>query len=142
MQFEGVALEPHTETHGMSGMTKIWPEELLRESADSLSGCPVTDDAPHTSDADVIGEVVDSWYEDGTGVKYEAEIVDTKMAIRVESGALQIAPACTHMNTDTRDDGVQVPQNVTFTGLFICPAASEGVPGLGEWTILSPERKV
>lgn len=140
MRVEGVALEPHTKTHGSSGFTKEWPEQELRDAAHTLSGCPVNDTAPGAgSGENVIGQVLDSWYEDDEGVRYEASITDDELALKIETRELRLAPSLVHEKTDTsRDDGVQIPRNIKFNGLFLCEAVSNGVPGLGEWTIVCP----
>lgn len=141
MKFKGVALEPHAETHGTSGLKKRWPAAELRKAADTLEGKPITRDSSSQhggwSGGDVVGEVTDAWYEDGRGVVYEAEIYDDEMALRLETDVARIAPRLVHDQSDESTDDLYVVEDVQFEGLFLCPAVSDGVPGIGEWTVVT-----
>jgi len=64
---EGIALKPTMDVEGTD-----WPEDALREAADTLEGSPVIES--FDGDPDTIGKVTDSEYRDGAGVWYRAEI--------------------------------------------------------------------
>jgi hypothetical protein len=81
---EGIALTPTMDVQGTD-----WPEDALREAADSLKGSPVIES--FGGDPDTVGEVTDSEYRDGEGVWYRAEI-----------------------ETDIPLDGVKMAPSVTF----------------------------
>lgn len=83
---EGIALKPTSDVQGTD-----WPEDALREAAESLAGVPVVES--FGGDPDTIGEVTESEYRDGEGVWYRAEIErdipldEVKMAPAVTFGA-------------------------------------------------------
>jgi len=86
---EGIALKPTSDVQGTD-----WPEDALREAAESLEGVPVVEN--FGGDPDTIGEVTESEYRDGEGVWYRAEIDrdipfdEVKMAPAVTFGAPQL----------------------------------------------------
>lgn len=133
MIVSGIALEPHTISHGISGINKIYPEDELRDATQSLEGCNITSSR---GDSDIIGEVLNSSYKEGDGVTYDAEIMD-EWGIRVETGELQIAPRLVHNSVNNTDDQPIEVYDVRFENLFLCSAATDGVPGIGDWSILS-----
>lgn len=133
----GIALEPHAETLGASGVEKQWPADEIENSAETLVGKPVTRDSSQSAD-NVIGQVTDVEWQDGEGLVYEAEIEDEEVAEKLSDGMGELAPRMFHEAIGTAEiDESEEPAVVTdlqFDALFMCPEAAEGVPGVTEVT--------
>jgi hypothetical protein len=130
---KGVALEPHAETLGASGVKKKWPNNELRKSVNTLIGQPVTRDNS-TSVENVVGEVTNAEWEEGRGVVYEAKINDKEVAQKIRTAQGDLAPRLYHnvIEADEIDDTdePQVVTDIQFDALFMTASLSEGVPGV------------
>jgi len=132
---KGVALEPHAETLGASGVEKEWPEDELKEAVDTLVGRPVTK-TNSTAAENVVGQVTDAEWKDGEGVVYEAEIEDEEVAQKIQESQGELAPRLFHEAIGTAEidesEEPQVVEDIQFDTLFLTPQASDGVPGVTE----------
>lgn len=137
MIISGIAIEPNTETRRNGRIKKVISEDELRKATPTLESSTVTRGNGRSVD-NVIGEVIDSYYKDGVGVAYKIDIID-EWGIRVQEGKLSIAPRFIHDTVET-DDEVAYVKNVKFETLFLCPASSKSVPGVGDWTVLSKSK--
>jgi hypothetical protein len=114
----GVAVGERDVTRGLSGDLKVWTEDELRKSAESLAGGDVK--ALHSET--VVGTVTDAGYEDGIGVVYQAEIEDDELAAAIESGRLTVSIEASHGDggqTDTDKGEAMVADDISFSDLAI-----------------------
>lgn len=128
MKVTGIALKPHTETVGQSGIKKVWPEDVLRKSTPTLNGCPVYA-AQGRSPDDVIGSVLEASYDEGVGVRYEALIEDDEIATKFEEGEIELAPRGHHESIDGSNHTATEVSEFEFTGLFVTQQPTDAVPG-------------
>lgn len=128
MEISGVALKPHAESVGSSGIEKRWPEEELRDAATTLAGCPIHSEASTSADT-VVGSVIHAYYEEGVGVMYEANIEDEELGRKIKEGQVGLTPRLVHDSHGADADEPVVVSDVEFRTLFATPQATEGVPG-------------
>lgn len=127
---KGIALEPHTESRGTSGLERTYSDEDLKDATETLNGKPVVSNAEWDDPEKVIGEVTDVEYEEGEGVRFEAHIEDEEAAERIREELAEVAP---RFLVEVNDEDDEVSTNVrSFDGLFTCPETAEGVPGVTE----------
>lgn len=84
----GVAHGEDELTRGLNG-PKYWPAAELRRAADSLEGRPFY--ATHGDDREAIGAVLQSAYEPGVGVVYEAGLNDADIAEALSLGKREVS---------------------------------------------------
>jgi hypothetical protein len=137
----GVALGAGDVTVGQSGIKKLWPEEELKESADSLEGRNLVVD--HNNDSSgVVGQVTKAGYKDGVGVIYEAELFEEELAEKISNGLLEVSIRGKHTDVEQMeetDDGAKVVEDIVFDNLSIVPtgAAPSNTIDMGEAEELS-----
>lgn len=119
----GVALGAGDITVGSSGIKKKWPAEELRKAAETLQGKPLVRD--HQNDTDGrVGTVTKSYYRDGVGVMYEAEIAPhyTELAQDVAAGIQEVSARAYHAPVDElqeTDAGALLVESITFDNLSV-----------------------
>jgi len=86
----GVALGANDVTKGSSGITKLWTDEALQESAHTLEGTELVEDHNNSSKG-VVGRVTKAGYKDNVGVIYEAELYDDDLAQKIRDGLLEVS---------------------------------------------------
>lgn len=113
---EGIALKPTMDVQGTD-----WPEDALREAAETLEGSPVVES--FGEDPDTIGEVTDSEYRDGEGVWYRAEIETD-----IPFDEVKMAPAVTFGSPVLDEDQESVVvKGLQFESMAPVPEATEAV---------------
>jgi len=113
---EGIALKPTMDVQGTD-----WPEDALREAADTLADSPVVES--FGSDPDTIGAVTESEYRDGEGVWYRAEI-DADIPL----DEVKMAPAVTFGSPVLDEDQERVMvKGLEFESLAPVADATEAV---------------
>jgi len=113
---EGIALKPTMDVQGTD-----WPEDALREAADTLADSPVVES--FGSDPDTIGTVTESEYRDGEGVWYRAEI-DADIPL----DEVKMAPAVTFGSPVLDEDQERVMvKGLEFESLAPVMQATEAV---------------
>jgi len=128
MKVSGVALKPHSQSIGSSGIEKKWPAEELKKGAASLNGCTVYAGDDRTVSG-VIGSVIEASYEEGVGVTYEAIIEDEEIGRKIKEGTVELAPRLYHDDLGRNPDEPVIVSDVEFDALFTTPEATESVPG-------------
>jgi hypothetical protein len=93
----GIAIGEGDVTYGKSQTKKKWTADALKEVAETLEGQPLVKNHQNDSEG-TIGEVKRTSYQDGVGVRYEAEIADhyDEFAKDVASGILDVSPRILH----------------------------------------------
>ena len=95
----GVALGPNDVTRGQSGEKKVWPASTLKDAAESLTGKNLVTDHKNTVDS-VVGEVVESYFKEGKGVVFNAELDSKDIAEKIQNGRLDVSARVFHRDTD------------------------------------------
>lgn len=138
----GVALGAGDVTVGQSGIKKKWPAEELEKAADSLQGTNLVVD--HDNDATgVVGRVTKAGYKKETGVVYEAELYDEKLAEKVQNGLLEVSIRGFHADVDSLEEDeetdAKIVEDIQFDNLSIVPtgAAPSNTLEMGEHAELS-----
>jgi len=94
----GVAIAAGDVTRGQEGVLKKWPEETLREAADSLTGKNLVTDHENTVHS-VVGEITEARFRDGE-VQFKAELDDRGIAESVANGRLDVSARILHRETE------------------------------------------
>ncbi len=131
-QVSGVALPVNTVVEGGQGERHYYPEEVLRDAADMLSGVDIVKNF-HELDGqapadDVIGKVTDAAYRDGVGLVYEGEITDNEIAQKVGHGYLEVSPSLGRALGDY-DDGMDARKVEHLAGFRDLAVVANGQPG-------------
>ena len=123
-KFNGVALGADDITVGNSGIKKKWPGEELRKAASSLEGKPLVEDHQNNTDGRV-GTVTKAWYDEGVGVRYEAELAPhyEQLAKDIKAGIQEVSARAYHDPVEELDQedetGAMVVENVVFDNLSV-----------------------
>lgn len=128
----GVAMGVGDVTNGMSGKETTWPEDVLREGAELLRGKPLVKGHPGVSKdgddlsvdvqppvEDIIGEIVDAFFEPGVGLMYEAEVDDEDIARQIERGRADVSPVVSLSAEETGPDSRTVTKIHGFRDLGV-----------------------
>lgn len=124
----GTAMGAGDVTRGLSGELKLWPEDTLREAAESLEGKNLVTDHENSVHAEV-GEVVEARFQDSE-VQFKAELDDKEIAESVSNGRLDVSARIFHRDTDElekdEDTGAYVIDLAHFDNLsfVLKPGAS------------------
>lgn len=123
----GIVMRPDCETSGVSGFTKIWPEETLCSATHTLVGCNVVNSISR-GPAETIGIVTYSEYIDGEGVYYEATIEDDDALSVLENSDVRLSPKIKHESINGNINETYEILDMEFAALFISQNACDGVP--------------
>lgn len=123
----GVAIGEGDVTHGKSGIPTYWAADVLRPAASMFEGVNIVKndhDLNQMPSADnVIGEVTEAMYREGIGIVFEGEIVDEKIARKIDEGLLDVSPVIPRTLSD---------DEIVVNGEQVVPAESiEDVRELG-----------
>lgn len=114
----GTAIAAGDTTRGLSGELKTWPEDTLREAADSLTGKNLVTDHENTVHS-AVGEVVEARFQDGE-VQFKAELDNKDIAEKVSNGRLAVSALIYHRDTeelDKNDEGAYIIDLAYFDNL-------------------------
>ena len=112
-QVTGVALGSNDITRGhLSGSKKLWTPEVLEEAADTLRGKEIVVDHENRSSLSVIGEVLESKFEEGKGVVYKGVIDNSELAQKIEHGWLSVSPRIIHSEEMEEEGDLKIPQSI------------------------------
>lgn len=141
----GVAIGANDVTIGhLSGERKLWTEEVLRESAETLEGKHIVTNHENKDVYSVVGKITDARYSDEkNGVVYQGVIDDDELAEKIDRGWLDVSPRILYTGEDERGD-LKVPQDIRFfANLSIVRkgAAPSNEVNLGEAEELAEELK-
>jgi len=132
----GVALGSNDVTRGaLSGSKKLWTPEVLEEAADTLRGKEIVVDHENRSSLSVIGEVLESKFEEGKGVVYKGVIDNSELAQKIEHGWLSVSPRIIHSEEMEEEGDLKIPQSIRkFDNLSVVNrgASSSATVQLGE----------
>lgn len=130
-QIHGVAIGSNDITRGhLSGDRKLWTPEVLEEAAHTLQGQQLVVDHENRSSRDVVGEITEAKFEEGTGVIYKGVMDDSELARKVGHGWLEVSPRIIHSEEMEERGEVKVPQKIhAFDNLSI---VSKGAAGSNE----------
>lgn len=142
-QIHGVAIGSNDITRGhLSGERKLWTPEVLEESAETLQGQQLVVDHENRSSRDVVGEITEAKFQEGTGVIYKGVMDDSELAQKVGHGWLEVSPRIIHSEEMEERGEVKVPQKIhAFDNLSIVSkgAAESNEINLGDTDELSAE---
>jgi len=124
--FRAVLLQPDISDSGMSGITKQYTENALRNSIDTLIGSDVFETC-HDIDSDsIVGTVLDAEYrEESHEVVCTVCIENSDISSQLERGLLKLAPRIHHESVDT-SDGTTI-DSIEFTSVFTTAVPTEQV---------------
>lgn len=109
----GVCLGINDVTVGaLSGTKKLWTPEVLEDAADTLRGKEIVVDHENKSSLSVIGEVLESKFEEGTGVVYKGVIDNSELAQKIDHGWLSVSPRIIHSEEMEEEGDVKIPQSI------------------------------
>ena len=119
----GIALGAGDITVGSSGIKKKWPAEELEKAASTLEGQPLVRDHENNTSGRV-GTVTKAWYQDGVGVRYEAEIAShyEELAQDIASGIQEVSARAYHDPVDELEEdenGALITTNLYFDNLSV-----------------------
>jgi hypothetical protein len=116
----GVAIGPNDVTNGKNEL-KIWPEETLREAAETLEGVPLNKNHDSKRVESVVAEVVAAEYEPDVGVIFEAEVDDEAVATKIARGRLEVSPHACHRADGEDDEGRLIVTDARSLDLAVVP---------------------
>lgn len=139
----GIAIGDNDITKGdKSKETKLWRPDVIQEAADTLEGKKIVVNHENKNAREVIGEITESRYEDGTGVIYRGHIDDEELAGKIGRGWLEVSPRIIHSAAHEMVQGVKIPEFIKeFHNLSVVPygASDSNEAILGEPEELSAE---
>lgn len=132
----GIALGPNDVTRGhLSGERKLWTPQVLEEAAHTLEGKSIVVNHENRDAREVIGEVTDARFEEGTGVIYQGVIDDEELAQKIGQNWLEVSPRIIHSEEMEERENVKVPEAIhRFDNLSVVTngAAPSNLVDLGE----------
>jgi len=119
----GIALGAGDVTVGNSGIKKQWPAAELKQAASSLQGKPLVRDHQNNSDGRV-GTVTKAFYDEGVGVRYEAEIAShyEQLAKDVAAGIQEVSARAYHdpvEELEETESGAKRVTSILFDNLSV-----------------------
>lgn len=122
----GIAIGEGDVTRGSSGIEKKWPRDALKPAAETLAGRPLVTDHENDSHA-VVGKVTEAFYQEGTGVLYEAQLFDEELAEKIANGLLEVSIRGFHGDVsemEESEEGAKVVSKLKFDNLSIVPVGA------------------